>query len=87
MSTTLTASVEVKPCFCVGPQDGQPICPCRMRNVQVKDGRYVETIDYGPVHHLTPEEQGVMRRALFKSVRKVSTSAGEQWVEDDGPVF
>ena len=36
-------------CFCVGPQNGQPLCPCRMRGVQVKDGRYVEIIDHGPV--------------------------------------
>jgi hypothetical protein len=38
----------MKECFCMGPQDGQPLCPCRMRHVQVKDGRYVEMIDHGP---------------------------------------
>jgi hypothetical protein len=38
----------VAECFCVGPQNGEPLCPCRMRHVQVKDGRYVETIDHGP---------------------------------------
>lgn len=25
----------------------KPLCPCRMRNVQIKDGRYVEIIDHG----------------------------------------
>jgi len=39
----------MKECFCIGPKDGQPLCPCRMRNVQIKDGRYVEMIDHGPV--------------------------------------
>jgi hypothetical protein len=24
------------------------LCPCRMRNVQVREGRYVEVIDHGP---------------------------------------
>jgi hypothetical protein len=38
----------MKECFCIGPQAGAPLCPCRMRRVQVKDGRYVETIDHGP---------------------------------------
>lgn len=41
--------MEVKQCFCIGPQNGEPLCPCRMRHIQVKDGRYVETIDHGPV--------------------------------------
>lgn len=36
-------------CFCVGPKNGEPLCPCRMRNVQVRNGRYIEIIDHGPV--------------------------------------
>lgn len=36
-------------CNCVGPQGGKPLCPCRMRGVKVIGGRYVETIDHGPV--------------------------------------
>lgn len=44
----------MKECFCIGPQAGAPLCPCRMRHVQVKDGRYVETIDHGPVRE-TPK--------------------------------
>ena len=38
-------------CFCIGPQGGQPLCPCRMRNTDVVDGRYVEVIDHGPADH------------------------------------
>lgn len=36
-------------CNCIGPRNGEPRCPCMMRNVKVVDGRYVETIDHGPV--------------------------------------
>ena len=36
-------------CNCIGPQNGQPLCPCMMAGVEVKNGRYVKTIDYGPV--------------------------------------
>lgn len=30
----------VNPCACVGPQDGEPVCPCAMRWVTVVGGRY-----------------------------------------------
>lgn len=37
-------------CFCVGPQNGEPMCPCMMRNVERRDGRYVKPeIDLGPI--------------------------------------
>lgn len=37
-------------CYCVGPQNGEPRCPCRMRDVVVRDGRYIEPErDLGPV--------------------------------------
>lgn len=37
-------------CNCVGPRNGEPLCPCRMRGVVVKDGRYVmPERDLGPV--------------------------------------
>ena len=35
-------------CCCIGPQNGQPLCPCRMRNVTIENGRYVEKRDLGP---------------------------------------
>lgn len=38
----------IKSCNCIGPQGDDPVCPCRMRNVRVRDGRYVEEIDHGP---------------------------------------
>ena len=37
-------------CNCVGPQNGEPLCPCQMRNVIVRDGRYIQKErDLGPV--------------------------------------
>lgn len=35
-------------CSCIGPQNGQPLCPCAMRGVQIIDGRYVRVTDLGP---------------------------------------
>lgn len=36
------------PCACVGPKNGQPLCPCQMRGVTIKDGRYIRIQDLGP---------------------------------------
>ena len=36
-------------CGCIGPQNGDPLCPCMMRSVTVENGRYVQKIDHGPV--------------------------------------
>ena len=36
-------------CNCIGPQAGQPLCPCQMRHVTVENGRYVRRHDLGPV--------------------------------------
>lgn len=37
-------------CECIGPQNGEPRCPCQMKNVVIRDGRYIEKErDLGPV--------------------------------------
>lgn len=36
-------------CNCIGPQNGDPVCPCMMRSVRVVDDRYVKIDDLGPV--------------------------------------
>lgn len=37
-------------CNCVGPQPGKPRCPCMMRGIIERDGRWVEPErDLGPV--------------------------------------
>jgi hypothetical protein len=35
-------------CHCIGPQGGQPACPCQMRSVTIENGRYVRRVDLGP---------------------------------------
>ena len=39
---------EVNSCNCIGPQNGEPRCPCDMRGVTIKDGRYIKVTDLGP---------------------------------------
>jgi hypothetical protein len=37
-------------CNCIGPQDGKPLCPCLMRGIIERDGRYIRPEqDLGPV--------------------------------------
>ena len=44
--------IQTQPCNCIGPQNGQPVCPCRMRSVIVRNGRYIQPeVDLGPVRH------------------------------------
>jgi hypothetical protein len=49
----LGLSVQADPnsrlCNCVGPQRGEPVCPCRMPRLKIENGRYIEVIDHGPV--------------------------------------
>jgi hypothetical protein len=43
-------STPYEPCFCVGPQNGEPRCRCQMRGIIIRDGRYIEPErDLGPV--------------------------------------
>ena len=30
------------PCNCIGPQPGFPRCPCQMRNIVKRDGRWIQ---------------------------------------------
>lgn len=43
------ARERVEACFCVGPQNGDPVCPCRMRHLKPVNGRWIEEIDHGPI--------------------------------------
>lgn len=37
------------PCNCIGPRPGEPRCPCAMRNVIKRDGRWIQIEqDLGP---------------------------------------
>lgn len=44
-----TPSSDARACGCIGPQNGQPRCPCMMRGMRQINGRWVEVIDHGPV--------------------------------------
>jgi len=43
---------EVKSCHCIGPQNMQPLCPCAMKGVFERDGRWIKPeVDLGPVYN------------------------------------
>ena len=47
-------------CFCIGPQNGEPLCPCRMKNVIIRNGRYImPERDLGPVEAKGGKDQVV----------------------------
>ena len=44
-----TSDLRATSCNCIGPQNGDPLCPCMMRGVKIRDGRYILERDLGPV--------------------------------------
>ena len=46
---TISNTTTTHSCNCIGPQNGQPLCPCQMRGVGIINGRYVKKVDLGPV--------------------------------------
>ena len=40
-------SDAVVTCNCVGPQNGEPLCPCQMKDVVIMHGRYTRIQDLG----------------------------------------
>lgn len=55
---TIPADTSARLCNCVGPQNGEPVCPCRMAYLTIRDGRYVEVIDHGPAPASREGERG-----------------------------
>ena len=52
-------------CFCIGAQNGEPLCPCWMKNVVIRNGRYVREEDLGVVKNIdiiTKELEDARRR-------------------------
>lgn len=46
----IPAGSSTHSCNCIGPQRGQPRCPCGMRGIVARDGRWVQLErDLGPV--------------------------------------
>lgn len=53
----LIEAMGARACNCIGPQNGQPRCPCMMVGIVERDGRWVQLErDLGPVapHWPTP---------------------------------
>ena len=40
---------ESHACCCMGPRNGEPVCPCAMKHVKIVDGHYVQIISLGEV--------------------------------------
>lgn len=51
-------------CHCIGPQGDDPVCPCRMQNVKIVEGCYVEVIKFS--------ENEDMWRVLGRAPKSVS---------------
>ena len=54
-ATTAGDGTEMRPCFCVGPQNGDPVCPCMMRHVKLRNGRMILERDLGPAPSAAPK--------------------------------
>ena len=51
ITSAATRQQDFHSCNCVGPQNGDPRCPCMMRGLIQRDGRWVEPEkDLGPVN-------------------------------------
>ena len=47
---SLIGDTNAQSCGCVGPQNGEPLCPCMMRGMIKRDGRWIRPEqDLGPV--------------------------------------
>ena len=57
-------------CNCIGPQNGQPLCPCQMKSVQIIDGRYVMVRDLGPVSDKSIPLDNSKLINIFKKVKE-----------------
>lgn len=59
-----------QPCNCIGPQNGQPLCPCQMKGVTVKDGRHER---HGSRPHRPARRN--RRRSLIESTAPIAGAA------------
>ena len=57
-------------CNWIGPQDSQPCCPCAMRDVVVKDGRYVRIQDLGPALPAKTLRERLVNAGTGKTLRQ-----------------
>lgn len=65
MSTFIFENDDYKSCHCIGPQNGQPYCPCEMKAKKVfeRNGRWIEPEkDLGPVRKTITDYQNIRAR-------------------------
>lgn len=69
MNWSITNANDAWACNCIGPQNGQPRCPCMMRNVFQRNGRWIQAEqDLGPVSPgFDPEMTGAPLRAVSQA--------------------
>jgi len=46
--SNLQPPIQTQACNCIGPQNGEPLCPCQMKGVFIRFGRYIKETDLGP---------------------------------------
>lgn len=47
--SVIAQAPAMNPCNCIGPQNGQPRCPCQMRGIEKRNGRWIQReVDLGP---------------------------------------
>lgn len=60
-------TTEYRLCNCIGPQNGQPRCPCMMRGVIERDGRWIEPEkDLGPVLPTAPYRMDTVFTSVWR---------------------
>jgi hypothetical protein len=69
-------------CNCIGPQNGNPVCPCRMKAVYVRDNRFLEIHDLGPVGD---DYSAVDAMHLLRAVPRKPTGGLKSRIRDEMP--
>lgn len=65
----LAASTQLKTCCCIGPQNGEPRCPCEMKNVIIRNGRWIQPeVDLGPISPATATKENFLKSDIFDGV-------------------
>lgn len=60
-------------CNCIGPQNGQPCCPCMMRGLVERDGRWIE-----PERDIGPVRPDVVGSVTFERIGCICPPTSEQ---------
>lgn len=76
--------VPVESCGCRGPQNGEPVCPCMMRDVRIVDGRYVRITDLGPAPMTSGLSSLTTKLAAPDAARQPRPSSRHDFIFGDG---